>query len=108
MIRGAKLDLRWLQRKQNEEAGALSNGQFHGFKAENRIRVPPDNVDAQSGREAEIGDKASQAEVTSRGIYPKGCQGQVWGIEPLVATRNSKQPPRDRLVKGIVPKGLGD
>ncbi len=43
MKRGARLQLRWLPREQNEEADALSNGQFHGFSDSNRIRIARDN-----------------------------------------------------------------
>ena len=35
----ASLRARWIPRLQNEEADALTNGEFHHFRAENRIEV---------------------------------------------------------------------
>ena len=33
------LDLEWVPRDQNEEADALSNGDFHDFRVENRVEI---------------------------------------------------------------------
>lgn len=38
-LRGISLDLAWVRRDKNEEADALTNDDFSGFKEENRIRI---------------------------------------------------------------------
>ena len=39
--RGSWLRLQWAPRDQNQEADALTNGDFHQFKPENRVEVDP-------------------------------------------------------------------
>ena len=41
----ASLRARWIPRLQNEEADALTNSEFHHFRAENRIDVQLDQLE---------------------------------------------------------------